>query len=58
MIGRALMLRYYLLCTGSRMLKDSIEHEDLIEYSAGYFPAGYNEFLNGIRYLLSGILQR
>jgi superfamily I DNA/RNA helicase len=52
MIGRALMLRYYLLCTG---IKDAekvpLNSEDLVEYSAGYFPVGYNEFLNGIRYL-------
>ena len=52
MIGRALMLRYYLLCTGiTDAEKIPLNSEDLIEYSAGYFPAGYNEFLNGVRYL-------
>ncbi len=52
MIGRALMLRYYLLATGREDAENvPLNAEDLVEYSSGFFPEGYNEFLNGIRYL-------
>ena len=52
MIGRALMLRYYLLATGRQDAeKVPLNAENLVEYSSGFFPEGYNEFLNGIRYM-------
>jgi ATP-dependent helicase/nuclease subunit A len=52
MIARALMLRYYLLATGKDDAgKASLIGEYLIEYSAGFFPEGYKEFLDSIRYL-------
>ncbi len=51
-IGRALMLRYYLLATGRQDAeKIPLNAESLVEYSAGFFPEGYYEFLNGIRFL-------
>lgn len=52
MIGRARMLRYYLLATGEKDAdKIPLNSEDLIEFSAGFFPEGYKEFLDEIRYL-------
>jgi len=52
MIGRALMLRYFLLATGEKKTEQILlNSEDLVEYSAGFFPAGYNDFLNKIRFL-------
>jgi ATP-dependent helicase/nuclease subunit A len=52
MIGRALMLRYYLLATGRQDAeKIPLNAEGMVEYSAGFFPDGYNEYLNGIRYM-------
>lgn len=52
MIGRALMLRYYLLATGNKDAdKASLAADNLAEYSAGFFPAGYQDFLNSIRHL-------
>jgi len=51
MIGRALMLRYYLLATGKENAdKISLASENLIEYSASFFPEGYNKFLDDIRH--------
>jgi ATP-dependent helicase/nuclease subunit A len=51
-IGRALMLRYYLLATGRQDAeKIPLSAENLVEYSAGFFPEGYNEYLISIRYL-------
>ena len=52
MIGRALMLRNYLL-SGGKQDADQVllDSADLIEYSGGFFPPGYKEFLEGIRYL-------
>jgi ATP-dependent exoDNAse (exonuclease V) beta subunit len=52
MVGRALMLRFYLLATD----RDDAENvplfsESLIEYSAGFFPPGYQDFLSNVRYL-------
>jgi ATP-dependent exoDNAse (exonuclease V) beta subunit len=52
MIGRALMLRYYLLATGRQDAeKIPLNAESLVEYSAGFLPEGYDEFLTGIRYM-------
>jgi len=52
MIGRALMLRYYLLATGKEDVgKIPLIGGELIEYSAGFFPEGYKEFIDSIRYL-------
>jgi ATP-dependent helicase/nuclease subunit A len=52
MIGRALMLRYYLLATGKENAEEiPLAEEDLIEYSALFFPDGYSEFLTGIRHM-------
>jgi ATP-dependent helicase/nuclease subunit A len=52
MISRALMLRYYLLATGIEDAENvPLNAEDLVEYSSGYFPEGYNEFLNGLRHM-------
>ncbi len=52
MIGRALMLRYYIFATGKKGAEQiPMSSEDLVEYSSLYFPAGYNEFLSEIRYL-------
>ena len=52
MIARALMLRYYLLATGKNDAgKIPLIGEELIEYSTAFFPEGYKEFLNSIRYL-------
>ncbi len=52
MISRALMLRYYLLATGIEDAENvPLNAEDLVEYSSGFFPEGYNEFLNGLRHM-------
>jgi ATP-dependent exoDNAse (exonuclease V) beta subunit len=52
MIARALMLRYNILATGKGDAeKIPLIGEGLIEYSAGFFPEGYTEFLSSIRYL-------
>lgn len=52
MIGRALMLRFFLLATGVKEAEQiPLNSEVIIEYSAGFFPAGYNEFLDQIRFL-------
>jgi ATP-dependent helicase/nuclease subunit A len=52
MIARALMLRYFLLATGKENVGDTpLTGDDLIEFSAGFFPEGYKEFLTSIRYL-------
>ncbi len=51
MIGRALMLRYYLLATGyDDAGQIPLIDDELIEISSGYFPEGYKEFLTGIRF--------
>jgi ATP-dependent helicase/nuclease subunit A len=52
MIGRALMLRYYLLASGEENIENiPLNAETLVEFSSGFFPEGYNEFLNGLRHL-------
>ena len=52
MIGRALMLRFYLFATGRKGAEQiPLYSEDLVEYSSVHFPAGYNKFLSEIRYL-------
>jgi ATP-dependent helicase/nuclease subunit A len=52
MIARALMLRYFLLATGKENAGNTpLIGDELIEYSAGFFPEGYKEFLISIRYL-------
>lgn len=51
MIGRALMLRYFLLSEGRADAEHiPLNSEDLIEFSAGFFPVGYDKFLSNIRY--------
>lgn len=51
MIARALMLRNYLLATGiGEVGQIPLPGNNLIEYSAAFFPEGYFDFLNGIRY--------
>ena len=52
MIGRALMLRYYLLSAGKKDVGNiPLMGDGLIDYSAGFFPEGYKEFIDSIRYL-------
>ena len=52
MIGKALMLRYYLFAKGTKGAEQiPLFSEDLDEYSNFYFPAGYNEFMNEVRFL-------
>lgn len=52
LIGRALMLRNYLLSTGRHDAETvALECEDLITYSANFFPEGYEKFLEDIKYL-------
>ncbi len=53
MIGRALMLRYFLLATGRRDAETvALESENLVSYSSGFFPADYEKFLEEIRYFV------
>ncbi len=52
MIARALMLRFYLFATGH----DDSENipmfsESLAEYSAGFYPPGYQDFILSVKYL-------
>ena len=52
MIGRALMLRHFLLATGRRDAETvALESENLVSYSSGFFPADYERFLEEIRFL-------
>jgi ATP-dependent helicase/nuclease subunit A len=52
MIARALMLRYFLLAKGKENAGDTpLIGDELIEFSAGFFPEGFREFLSSIRYL-------
>jgi ATP-dependent helicase/nuclease subunit A len=52
MISRAKMLRYYLLAVGrDNAGQIPLNSEDLIEFSAGFFPEGYDKFLSSIKYL-------
>jgi ATP-dependent helicase/nuclease subunit A len=52
MIARALMLRYFLLTTGRENAGNiPLIGDDLIEFSAGFFPEGYKEFLGSIKNL-------
>jgi ATP-dependent exoDNAse (exonuclease V) beta subunit len=49
-IGRAIMLRFFLMSTGDREAdKASLQSENLIEGSRAYFPDGYEGFLDMIR---------
>jgi len=51
MISRALMLRNYLLALGNEEAGEiPLPGDEIIEYSAGFFPEGYTNFLNGLRY--------
>jgi ATP-dependent helicase/nuclease subunit A len=51
LIARALMLRNYLLATGKNDAdKVPLPAKDIIEYSAGYFPEGYQAFLDSVRF--------
>ena len=50
MVTRALMLRFYLLATGVKDAdKASLDRDRLLSGSAGYFPAGYEKFLESIK---------
>jgi len=52
MIGRALMLRFYMHATGQDDPESVLLFsESLVEYSAGFFPSGYQDFLTDIRFL-------
>ncbi len=52
MIGRALMLRYFLLATGREDAdRVSLISDKLVEYAIDFFPDGYESFLESIRYL-------
>ncbi len=51
LIARALMLRNYLLASGIEEAGQiALPGDEIIEYSARFFPEGYTNFLNGIRY--------
>jgi ATP-dependent exoDNAse (exonuclease V) beta subunit len=52
MIARALMLRFFLLATGKENAGDTpLVGDELVEFSAGFFPEDFEEFLSSIRYL-------
>lgn len=52
MIGKALMLRSYLLATGKPDVENiPLNSEDLLEYSSRLFPEGYEGFLDEIKFL-------
>lgn len=52
MIARAVMLRYYLIVTGTDNPENiTLKSDDLIETSTDYFPKDYNIFLTNIRSL-------
>jgi ATP-dependent helicase/nuclease subunit A len=52
MISRALMLRFFLLSEGKPEAETvSLVSEKIIETSGKFFPAGYEEFLDGLKQL-------
>ncbi len=51
-ISRAIMLRFFLLSKGDKEAdKVSLKADKLVEASRGYFPEGYEDFLERIRHM-------